>query len=85
MVTLIADGPLPLLTNAGSRRGFPRPKMAAALTYRSNGQQRRRRHLRVYIYGSLRCDVAMYKQSKKNSFGPHCVQIQPTETHGDNS
>ena len=24
--------------------------MAAALTYRSNGQQRRRRHLRVYVY-----------------------------------
>ena len=32
MVTLIVDRPLPLLTNAGSRRGFPRPKMAAVLT-----------------------------------------------------
>ena len=42
MVTLIADRPLPLLTNTGSRRGFPRPKMAAALTYRqrmSNGRE----------------------------------------------
>ena len=48
MVILIVDRPLARLTNAVSRHGFPRPKMAAALTYRSNGQQRQRQRL-VYI------------------------------------
>lgn len=51
MVILIVDRRLPLLTSAVSIHGFPLPKMAAALTHGSNGQQHHRRHLRVYIYG----------------------------------
>ncbi|KAI2667140.1 RNA helicase Mov10l1 [Labeo rohita] len=38
-----------------NRRGFPRPKMAAALTHRSYGQQRQRRHLTVVMVSVVQC------------------------------
>lgn len=55
---------IPLLTNAVGRHGFPLPKMVAVLMHHSNEQQRQRRHLRVYIYGSkLRLDAGIWGTS----------------------